>query len=64
MARPREYPERANTAVRFDKDLHARLVAEATARDLSVNWLVNKAVAYYLDRLIPVDEMKWTRDDT
>lgn len=53
--------QRTATAVRLDPEVHARLVAEADARDLSVNFLVNKACAFFLEHLIPVEDMKWTR---
>lgn len=53
---------RTSTGVRLPDDLHERLIAAATERDVSANFLVGKAVAQFLDRLIPVDEMKWTRD--
>jgi predicted transcriptional regulator len=59
--RPVEYGERTNTAIRFPPELHERVQTAAKERDVSMNWLVNKAVADFLDRLIPVDEMKWTR---
>ena len=63
MSRPKRNPEnRVNTNLRLPADLHERLVAAASDRDLSVNWLVNRAIAEYLDRLIPVEELKWTRD--
>lgn len=52
---------RTSTAIRFKKPTHDRLVQEALARDVSINWLVNRAVEDFLERLIPVDEMKWTR---
>ena len=61
--RPRTYhQDRISTGVRFNPETHVRLIKAAEERDLSLNWLVNKAVEYYLDRLIPVDEIKWTRD--
>jgi predicted HicB family RNase H-like nuclease len=53
---------RTSTAIRLKPDLHERLVEEAAARDVSINFLVNKACAFFLDRLIPVDEMQWTRE--
>lgn len=62
MARPREYPRRTGTAIRFSPELHERLGKAAAERDLSVNFLVNRACEQFLDRLIPVDEMRWTRD--
>lgn len=52
---------RTTTAVRFPPDIHAALVEAAEERDVSINWLVNRAVAEFLPRLIPVEEMLWTR---
>lgn len=49
------------TAIRFTPELHERLRVAAEERDLSVNFLVNRAVEDFLDRLIPVDEIRWTR---
>lgn len=63
MGRPAD-PENAGrtaTAIRLKPDLHERLTAEAKARDVSVNFLVNKSVAFFLEHLIPIEEMKWTR---
>lgn len=54
-------PRRTSTGVRFDPDLHARLVQAASERGLSANYLVNVAIADFLDRLIPVEEIRWTR---
>lgn len=54
---------RTSTAIRLDPDLHARLTMAADERDVSVNWLVNRAVARLLDRLIPVDQWKLTTED-
>ena len=42
-------PARVATAIRFRPDV-------------SVNWLVNRAVEQFLPRLIPADEIQWTRD--
>lgn len=53
---------RTSTAVRFKPEIHERLVAAAEERDLSINWLVNRACEEFLDRLIPVEEIRWTRD--
>lgn len=52
---------RTSTAVRFPPELHERLQAAANERDVSINWVVNKAVEEFLDMLIPVEEMVWTR---
>lgn len=50
MGRPRKYQERrVATAIRIPTDLHARLADEAENRDVSVNHLICKAAAYYLD---------------
>lgn len=61
MPRPRLYDART-TGVRFKKTTRERLHAEADARDLSINWLVNRACEEFLERLIPVDELRLTRD--
>jgi predicted transcriptional regulator len=53
---------RTATAVRFRPEVYEALAAAAAERDVSMNWLVNKAVEDYLPRLLPVDEIKWTRD--
>lgn len=52
---------RTATAIRFPPELHAALTKAAAERDVSVNWLVVKAVADFLPRLLPVEEMRWTR---
>lgn len=54
--------KRSATAIRFDPVLHERLTVAARERELSLNYLVNRAVEEFLDRLIPVDELRWTRD--
>lgn len=46
------------TAVRLPVDLHNRLVGAADERDVSVNYLVTRAVARYLDALVPLDEVE------
>lgn len=52
MARPRIYEqERVSTQVRLPADLHEHLQREAGERDVSVNLLVTRAVADYLERL-------------
>lgn len=53
--------ERLTTAIRFPTEVHAQLVKESEKRDLSINWLVNRAVEEFLCRLIPVEEMVFTR---
>ena len=55
-------PARTATAVRFPAELHERLQAAAVERDLSINYLVVRAVEEFLPRLIPADELRLTRD--
>lgn len=62
MSRPRRHDERVTTAVRLDPDLHQRLLRAAEERDVSANFLVVRALSEFLDRLIPIDEIEWTRD--
>ena len=63
MSRPKTQPDdRVATQIRLNKELHDGLVVAAGERDLSVNWLVNAAIKEYLDRLIPVSELRLTRD--
>lgn len=65
MGRPRQHETpRSATAIRFPQELLARLHTEADARDVSVNWLVTRAVERFLRDLLPVDEMVLTRPDT
>ena len=56
--------DRTVTAIRFPEELHARLRDAADDRDLSVNFLVVKAVEEFLERLIPAKELRLTRDPT
>lgn len=62
MGRPKKFPKRISTAVRIKEELHDRLLVAAEERDLPMNWLINKAIEEYLDRLLPLNEIKWTRD--
>lgn len=62
--RPATYEDdRVTTAVRLPRALHDRLRATAEERDLSVNWIVNRAIERFLDDLLPVEEMVLTRRD-
>lgn len=64
MGRPRTEPTgRVSTAIRLRPDLHEALAVAAQERDVSMNFLVNRAVERFLSRLIPVEEMKFTLDD-
>lgn len=58
----RKTRQRTSTAIRFAPETHRRLTEAAQDRELSVNFLVNKAVEQFLDRLIPSEEIRWTRD--
>lgn len=49
---------RVSTAVRLNANDHAWLVAEAEKRDVSVNFLVGRAVRLYRsNRVVPVDDI-------
>lgn len=54
--------DRVHATFRLPEALHARLQAEAEDRDLSMNFLVTKAVEDFLERLIPASEFRLTRD--
>lgn len=54
--------QRTTTAIRFPEALHERLRTAAEERDLSINYMVTKAVEDFLTRLIPASELKLTRD--
>lgn len=53
--------QRTTTAIRFPDELHERLKSAADERDLSINFLVVKAVEEFLDRLVPASEFRLTR---
>jgi predicted HicB family RNase H-like nuclease len=44
------------TAVRLPVSVHERLQAAADERDVSVNYLVVRALLRYLDELVPADQ--------
>lgn len=48
---------RVATYLRLPPELHARLSAAAEERVVSINLLATRAIAEYLDRLVPVDEV-------
>lgn len=55
MGRPKIYDEpRVATAIRLPTSLRDELQAAATERDVSVNFLVTRAVVDYLRRLPPL----------
>jgi hypothetical protein len=56
MSRPKVYDEpRVATAIRLPTSLHEELQSAATQRDVSVNFLVTRAVSTFLAQLPPVD---------
>ena len=58
MGRPKTCDEpRVTTAVRLPASLREALHEAASVRDVSVNLLVTRAVADYLDRLPPADRV-------
>ena len=61
MAVTKTPKSRTATAIRFPEAMHDELVRAAEERDLSVNYLVVKAVEDYLPRLIPADEFTLAR---
>ena len=64
MSRPKtSHKTRTTTAVRFPEELYEQLRQAADERDLSVNYLVVKAVEEFLERLIPADELRLTRPE-
>lgn len=48
---------RVSTAVRLPAELHAELQRQAHERDVSVNFLITRAVAHYLKSLGPADPL-------
>lgn len=56
-----EKKRRRTTGIRIPEDLHERLKEAAAERDLSINYMVVKAVEEFLDNLIPAGELKLTR---
>jgi predicted HicB family RNase H-like nuclease len=58
MPRPRTYTERrVSTQVRLPVRTHRRLHEEAQARDVSVNYLINRAVDDFLEGLRPPEDV-------
>jgi hypothetical protein len=48
---------RVSTAVRLPSELHAELQRQAHERDVSVNFLITRAVDHYLRELGPADPL-------
>ena len=47
--------------IRLKRDLAEQLRDEAEARDVSVNWLVQRALSEFLQRLAPAEDFTLTR---
>lgn len=63
MARPRvHHEERVTTAIRLPVALRDELHDAARSRDVSANYLVNRALIDFLDRLPDVDSLGSTSD--
>ncbi len=52
---------RVTRSIRLSPELFERLQEAAKDRDLSLNFLVTEAIEEFLDKLIPVDELRLTR---
>ena len=52
------------TMVRLPPAVHEQLAVEALARDRSIAWMVTRLVSEGLERLVPADEFKLTRDSS
>jgi hypothetical protein len=56
MSRPKVYDEpRVATAIRLPSSLHEELQSAASERDVSVNFLVTRAVSTFLAQLPPAE---------
>jgi len=56
-------PRPISIGLRLPKSLHEKVKEAAAERDVSANWLIVQAVREFLPRLLPVDEVRWTRSD-
>lgn len=56
-ARPR------NKTIHISPELHTELTAAADERGVSVGVLAERAIAYFLPRLIPVDQLVLVREE-
>ena len=62
MPRPKiHHEERVTTALRVPRVLHDRLKEAAQDRQVGINLLAVTAIEDYLNRLIPMEELKLTR---
>ena len=56
-------PQRPEMSLRMDEDLYARLRAAALERQVSPQVLARAAIVQFLDRLIPLEELMYTREN-
>ena len=61
---PEDRHTRPSMSVRLPEDLQRRLHQAATDHGLSVNYLANQAIKYFLEHLKRPDELRLTKDDT
>lgn len=54
--------DRIGLSIRVPESVHAQLHEAAAERDVSVNWLVNRALVDFLGRLIPASEITLTME--
>ncbi len=52
---------RVATGMRLDKDVYEELKRASEERGVPVNWLAEQLLREGLARLVPVDEVRWTR---
>jgi len=62
--RPRRYDNLVQLGVRVPAALRDQLNEAAVARDLSAAYLVRRAIEDYLARMIPPEEIQWTKPDS
>ena len=62
--RPRRYDNLIQLGVRVPAALRDQLNEAAVARDLSAAYLVRRAIEDYLARMIPPEEIQWTKPDS
>lgn len=52
---------RVGIHVRLTPEVYERLRVAADERAVSVNWLAERAFVDFLDRLLPIHELRWTQ---
>ena len=62
MSRPVD--ERKPINIRMPQELYDKLEKAAKERDLSMNWLIVKALEDFLPRLIPADQFSLTKPES